>query len=305
MPSSLFLRNQLKYLQSEVSKVDYPERLIASGRLLPVSNEIPKGAASYEYKLMTVVGSAKVIATGAEDLPAVNAYMETRLGRVRTLATKFSISHMELENAEFAGVNIAAEMAIGARDVIEAQLDNIGYLGDANYQLMGLLGHAHVPNVTVANDGTGSSTLWSAKTADLIYRDLNDAVATIHENGKLAYTPDTLLLPITQFNLINRTVYPSGTMGTVLSFFLDTQSRLPGGVKRVLPVPFLAGQGTGGGNLGVFLTTKADKIKFHVVSDFEMLPMERVGLSYETPCLLKTGGIQLTKPLSMSYMQGI
>lgn len=305
MTNTLFLRNQLEYIQNTLVKQDFPDRMIANGTLLPISREVPAGAETYSYKLFTAVGSAKILATGAEDLPEVNAFCEKRTGFVRTLANQFHITDDELDFAEYAGVNVSSEMAVAALEVMMAELDQIGYLGDSQNQLLGLLNHPNVPSTTALNDGTGGLTTWASKTADKIYRDLRNFVTSVRNNTNMVESPDTMLLPIEQFDLIAQEPFPSATNSTILSFFLENQRKYPGGVQQVLPVPFINNQGTGGGDLAILLSRRENKIKFHVPRDFYMLPENRVGLKYIYPCKMRVGGVQCNKPLSMAYLQGI
>jgi hypothetical protein len=305
MTNTLFLRNQLEFIQNTLVKQDFPDRMIANGTLLPISREVPPGAETYSYRIFTAVGSAKIIATGAEDLPEVNAFVEKRTGFIRTIANQFHITDDELDFAQYANVNVSSEMAVAAMEVMMAELDRVGYLGDTQNQLLGLLNHPNVPSTTVLNDGTGSSTLWSSKTSAQIYRDMRNFVTSVRNSTNMVESPDTMLLPIEQFDLIAQEPFPSGTSSTILSFFLENQRKYPGGVQQVLPVPFINGQGTSGGDLAILLSRRESKIKFHIPADFRMLPEERVGLKYVYPCKMRVGGVQCNKPLSMAYLQGI
>jgi len=302
---SIFLRNQLEFVQNELVKQDFPERLIANGSLLPVSSELPPGAETYSYKILTAFGSAKILATGAEDLPEVGADIEKRTGFIRTLANQFTITDDEIEYAQYAGVNISSDMAMIAADTMMAELDSLGYLGDTANNLLGLLDHPNVPSSTALNDGTAGATTFASKSADKIYRDLTSFVSSARANSKLTSAFDTMLMPYEQFDLIAQTIFPSGTDETILSTFLKNQRVYPGGIQQVIPVPFLDGRGVGGGDLAILLTRNPAKIKFHIPRDFYMLPEERRGLKYTVPCKLRTGGVQLTKVLSMAYLQGI
>lgn len=305
MTNTLFLREQLTYIQNALVKQDFPERMIANGTLLPISREVPFGAEAYRYKLFTAVGSAKILATGAEDLPEVNAFVETRVGFVRTIANQFHITDDELEQAQHAGVNIGSEMAIAAMDVMMAEVDQLGYLGDSTHQLLGLLDHPNVPSTTALNDGTASATTWASKTAAQIYRDMRNFVTSVRNATNMVESPDTMLLPVEQFDLIAQEPFPSGTDSTILSFFLSNQAKYPGGVRQVLPVPFINGRGTSGADVAILLSRREDKIKYHIPRDFYMLPENRVGLKYIYPCKMRVGGVQVNKPLSMAYLQGI
>jgi hypothetical protein len=307
MVTNLFVQRQLNYVQSQVVEQDFPEMLMASGAFLPIATEIPSGAQSYSYKLLTFVGSAAILANAADDLPLVNAYAEERIGRVRTLANAYEYTLEDMESAQFAGTNVDSQMAVGAREVMERQFDLRGYDGDSEFDLLGLLNHPNVPSYTVPNDGTGSATAWSTKTAELIYRDLRDFVSETRIATNGVETPEAIAMPQEQFDIIVGTPYPTNSASgeTILSFFLKTQRATPSGVQSVFPAPYLAGKGAGGTDIMVSYRKRADKVKLHMPLDFEMLPVQERNMCYRIPCRMRTGGVQVTKPLSIRYASGI
>lgn len=306
MPSTLFIRDQLEYVQQQVVEQDFPEKLMAAGTILDISTEIPRGAETYAYRILTFLGEAAILANGADDIPLVNAYAEKRSGFIRTFVDGYEYTIEDMESAEFAGMNLDAQMAIAAREVLETKFDLTGYDGDANFNLLGLIGHPNVPSYTIPNDGAGAATAWATKTADQIYRDLrNFASATrIATNG--IENPQVIIMPIAQFDLIAGMPYPTADASdTILSFFLKTQRMTPQGVQTVLPVAYLAGKGAGSTDLMISYTKRQDKVKLHMPLDFTMEPVQVRNFSYRVPCRMRSGGVQVNKPLSIRYAIGI
>jgi hypothetical protein len=295
MPNTLFLRNQLEYIQREIIKQEFPERMIANGTLLPLSREIPDGADTYSYRILTAFGSAKILATG----------VEKRVGFVRTIANEFDITYDELQAAEYANTNINAEMGIIAYEVIMQELDQLGYLGDSNHNLLGMIGHPNVPSTTALNDGTAGATTWASKTPEQIYRDIRNFVTSVRSSTNMVESPDTLLLPVVQYDLIAQQPFPSGTSSTILDFFLENQRKYPGGVQSVVSVPYIDGRGAGGADIAILFSRRESKVKFHISRDFTTLETQAYGMKFVTPCNMRTGGVQLLKPLSMAYLSGI
>lgn len=311
MVTNLFIQRQLQYVQEQVVLQDFPERLMASGQFLDISTEVPAGAQTYSYKILTFVGSAAILGNGADDIPMINAYAEERIGRVRTLADGFAYSLDDMEAANLNGMNIDSQMAVGAREIIEAKYDALGYDGDAAFNLLGIIGHANVPSYTILNDGASnggsSSTRWIHKTAEQIYRDLREFVTSTRAATNGVESPQQIAMPQTQFDIIAGTPYPANSDGseTILSFFLKTQRMSPAGVQSVFPAPYLAGKGAGPTDLMISYTKRPDKVKLHMPLDFEMQPVQVSNFNYKIPCRMKTGGVQITKPLSLRYAIGI
>lgn len=309
MPNSIFVRQQLEYVQNEVVKQDFPEMMLISGQIVPISPELPAGAQTYSYRLLTAVGSAKILSNGADDLPEVSNFMERRIGYVRTLANQYSFTWEDMIHAEYANMNLDTSLAITAREIMEREADLLGYDGSSEFNLLGLINHPNVPTYTVTNDGNSnggsSSTRWIHKTNAQIYRDLTQFARETKVQTKYSESPDVIALPSTQYDLIATTVYGTDSDRTILQIFLEAQRISKGGVQDVIPVPYLEGKGAGGTDLMMSFRRRADKVKYHIAQDFTQHVTDKDGLRYTTPCTMRVGGVQCLKPFSMRQAPGI
>lgn len=311
MVSTLFVQRQLNYVQEEVVTQDFPELLMTSGTVLPISTELPSGAQTYTYKLLTFVGSAAILAAGTDDIPLVNAYAEERTGYIRTLVSGFEYSIEDLEAAEFNNRNIDTQLAIGAREIVEQEFDAIAYEGSPQHNLQGFLNHPNVSSETVLNDGNENggtnSTRWIHKTPEQIYRDLRSFASAKRIASKYTQKPQAIALPSEAYEIILGTPYPTGSTSgsTILSFFLGTQRLSPDGIQSVFPAPYLDDKGVGGAGMMVSFRKRADKIKLHMAMDFSMLPVQMINFCYRVPVRMRTGAVQILKPMSVHYGYGI
>lgn len=307
--STLFTQQQLDYVMNLVLQQDFPERLMSSGALVPVSDEIDYRAETYSYRLLTHLGSAKIISAGAEDIPTVNAYIEKRMGFIRTLASSYEVTLEDLEAAQFANVNISGELGIATREVMEATTDTLGYTGDSVNNLQGFLNYPNVPVFSILNDGNINgginSTLFYHKTSDQVYRDITTFITSMKTATRGIEVPEVLLLPQKQFDDISTRPYPSNTNSTLLEFLLRTQRATPNGIQAVVPVDYLAGQGVGGTDMMVLYRKRPDKIKYHIPLDFEQRPAQLMNFNQKVMCRMRLGGIVVMKPMCMRYAYGI
>lgn len=310
MTHSLFLRQQLEHIQTEVVEQDFPEKLMASGQAVPISSEIPAGAETYSYKLFTMVGEAAILANGSDDVPLVNGFVEKRTGYVRTIVDGFEYTIEDLEAAQFAGMNLDAQMGVTAREMIEQKIDALAYTGDTSFGLLGLLNHPNVPLYTLLNDGASNggtaSTRFRHKTAEQIYRDLVNFASAPRITTNGVESLERIGMSQEAYDIILSTPYPTNSASgeTILSFFLKTQRMSRSGVQEVIPMPYLAGKGAGGLDIMIGYRPRLNKIKLHLPLDFSMMPVQTVGFKYRIPCRAKTAGIQITKALSVQYSLG-
>ena len=309
MPNSLFIREQLNRVSNVVIETEFPEFQLASGQMIDIESPVGAGYETYSYDLMTKVGSAAIIANGAEDLPLVNAYVERRYGRYYTLANAYQYTIDDLEHAQVANTPLTATMAVTAREVMEGKWDSLAYEGDPNYDILGLLNYPGIPEATATNDGNSNggtnSTKWEHKTPVQIYRDLRKPASDMRIATKGKYFPAVYGLPQRQYDLIAETPYPDNAGSeTILSFFLKTQRQSPTGVQDVLPVPRLFEAFNGVDGL-IAYTKRRDRQELKLGMDFTQLGVQIENLSYKVPCRMRCGGIVVYRPYAMRRLVGI
>jgi hypothetical protein len=310
MPAnSIFLKEQLDYIFNEVVRQDFPDLQMASGALIPITNQVDYRAETFSYSLFSAVGEAKILANASTDVPLVNAYVQKKMGIIRTLVDGYEISLEDLEAAQFAGMNISAEMGIVARRVIEEGIDKIGYAGAAENSLLGLTTLPNVIRETSPNNGNTNggtnSTRWIHKTPEQIYLELVDFLTRMRQATRGIEQPDVLLMPQEQYDRIAAIVYPANTDNTLLNFFLTTQRASATGIKEIVPVQMLAGLGTGGSDLMIGYQRNPSKIRYEIPLDFEQRPPEQVVFSTRVVCRSRVAGIVNLKPMSIRFYEGI
>lgn len=307
--NSIFLENQLEHLRNEVIKQDFPDLQMSSGALVPITNNVDYRAEVFPFTLFTAVGEAKILANGGTDVPLINAYVQKKMGIIRTLVDGYEITLEDLEAAEFAGMNISSEMAIMARRVIEEGIDRIGYMGAPENGLLGITTLPNVVRETAPNNGNANggtnSTLWEHKTPEQIYLELVDFLTRMRQATKGIEQPDTLLLPQAQYDRIAAVVYPANTDNTLLNFFLTTQRASATGVKNIVPVQMLEGLGTGGADMMIAYKRDPQKLRYEIPLDFEQRPPEMVSFSTRVVCRSRLAGLINLKPMSVRFYEGI
>jgi len=309
MPNSIFFRDQLEYVMNLVVKEEFPDLMMSNGMLVPITNQVDYRAETFSYTLMTAVGEAKILSNGAQDVPLVNNYVQKKMGIIRTLVDGYEITLEDLEAAQYAGVNISAELAITARRVIEEGLDRLGYVGAAENGLLGLFNLPNVTRETAPNNGNSNggtnSTRWIHKTADQLYLEITSFLTRMRQATRSIEKPEILLIPQAQYDRISELVFPANTDNTLLKFILETQRANPSGIKEILPCEMLAGAGTGGSDLMIAYQKNVNKIRYEIPLDFEQRPPQEVTFSNRVVCRARTGGIVPLKFMSIRMYEGL
>ncbi len=261
-----FYRQQHTRILAELLEAEYPELSMLNGDVIPLDTEFTDTDDTYEFSFITKLGSAALIAGCASDTPRVTAFIDRRAGRFQKVGNHYSFCKEDLRKAQKRGVNLSATDALVAQEILKQTADQNLMYGMANAGLYGLLSQ---PNATIVNlpaDGqlglTPNSFKWADKTAEQILRDLSLIANTPRNLSNYIMWHDTIYLSMNAFDKVSQAVAPGVTSGeTLMSFFLKTQAFNPKGVRRILPMPILGGEGVGGADLVISLNSREGNIK--------------------------------------------
>lgn len=298
---SAFVASQLEYVRSQALA---PPLVPLKGRqLIPTNNEVPEAAETITYRQYDLFGQAAWVGDKAVDFPLVNTTSTEVSCKPYTFGAGYEFSRQELLAAQYANVPLDARKAQAARRAIELFFDTIAQTGDTGHNLVGLLNLSGTTTYTVPADGTGASKLWSAKTSDLIIRDINGVVQSIITATKEIEQPDTLVLPSTAFALINTTPFNDYDSRSILEVFLAGSQY----IRTV--VPWEATDYAGAAGVGRMVAyRRSPEVLEHVIPcEFTALPMEsrNAGMSFYNACIGRTAGVWCYRPKAVSYADGI
>src|SRR6266498_3526093 len=295
---NVFIERKLEYVKAKVVETPYPE--LIGRQLVPVSHEAPAGAETIKYDIYDKVGLAQRIRSYSDNLPRADVKVREERSPVHGYGIAYGYANRELRAAIMANVNLEQRKANAARYGFELQLDIIAASGNSE-GLLGLLTLTNANAYTVPADGTGSSQLWTNKTADQIIRDLNGVA-----NKSVGLTngiemPDTLLLPIDQYNYIASTPRATISDTTILKFFLGANPF----IKTVIPWFRCKGSGSGATDRMVAYKRSPDKLTLEIPMEFTQQPPQLRNLGVDIPCEGEIGGVICPYPMSVTYGDGI
>lgn len=295
---SIYFSNELEHVKAKTYDVVYPE--LKARMVIPVSFEAHPGAETISYQQFDAVGVAKIIANYATDLPRVDLLGKKFTANVRSLGDSYGYSVQDIRAARMAGKSLETRKANAAKRAIMALEDLIAAQGDSDHGLVGFVNHPNITDVAIPADGTGSSALWSAKTPDLILRDVNLLVSEVHDATQGAESPNTLILPHKQYTDI-KTRRLTDTSMTIHDFLLNSSEY----ITEIMPWHRLKAAGAGSTDQMMVYDKNPDKITMEVPQDFEQFPVQERGLEYVVPCHARFGGVILYYPLSCAKGDGI
>lgn len=298
---TLFLSRQLEEIESKL--YEYKQRELKYREYIPVSNRDNPGAESITYRMITMVGMAKIIANYADDLPRADAVTREYTQRVKSIGASFGYSKQEIRAAAMANVPLETIKANAARRAIRELENNLAWTGDSTYGIVGFLNNTNIPTQGVGV-GVGGNT-WALKTAAEILLDISNATGAIRTTSKGLHEADTMLVPMDQYNILARTKINSLSETTILE-----EITKPGNAYGLTTVGWLSTEldnafvgGTADG--AVFYERDPEVIENRIPLEMEVEPVEKRNLEYVINVEARNGGVVVRYPMACLFLTGI
>lgn len=296
---TIFFARQLEYIRSTTYDVLRPK--LSAYDLFPIDTSVPAGAATITWRQWDSVGTAKIIASYADDLPHADISALEMNTPIRSIGDSYGFDVQEIRSAQFTGMNLSAKKAMAARQVHDLLINRLAFSGDAVSGLPGFLTNVNIPVYVIPADGTGASKTFASKTPDQIIRDLNGIANSVFTLSNGIHRPGDLWIDLGNYAYISSTRLGTNTDTTILDFFLANNPF----VTRVVPVFELGGAGAGGANLIVAAENDISNYQMNITMPFMQHPVQPKNLYFEVPCESRFGGVTIERPFAFAIGSGI
>jgi hypothetical protein len=301
-----FLVSQTTYIEAEVYRIQYPEILYK--QLVPVDSSANEWAKSVTYFSMDKVGHADWFSGQASDMRFADINRNKYEQGIEMAGIGYRYTLEEIGAAMMVpGLNLTAERAEAARFAYEMFVDRLAYFGSTTKNTYGLF---NAPTVTVAEaiaDGTGSSPLWTTKTADQMIRDVNNALTAVYTGSQTVELADTVLLPLQAMSILSNTRVPN-TYGNALDYLAkyNQYTFLTGAPLTIRGIIGLDTAGHAGQGRLVAYRKDPRVVKLHVPMIHRFLPVWQTGpITFEIPGIFRVGSVEVRRPAAFQYLDGI
>ena len=297
-----FLTPQLHRIETEVYMTRYPSFDISRFMTVDTSGDMwDVGTVVYS---MDKVGQAEFMAGGSFDMPYASTTMSQGVRNFHLAAIGYEWNTQELQRAAKLGRSLSADKAAAAvlaadRFIYGLAMTGQTPRGDSEKGWTGFTNNGSSPAAQVANDGTGSSRLWTAKTPDQILRDINEALTAVEIGTGETHVANTLVLPTSAYNYI-ATQRVGNTNATILSFLLA--NNVAGESLTVIKSRALETAGTGGTTRMIAYDNNPQVLRFMLPGAHQFLPpFQKSSLVYEVGGIMNVGGCDVRLPKAIVY----
>ncbi|MGE7132651.1 DUF2184 domain-containing protein [Lysinibacillus xylanilyticus] len=263
-----------------------------------LKTDIPAGAKTYSYDVLTRSGAAKILAPGATDVPLVDADLTEETVKIYSIAAAFNISVQEVREAQMANRQIEVTKADTVRKAIAEKENQIAFSGDKTHGIKGLTDSTGIQVYATPQNEAGTSTKWADKTGEEIIDDIIEAKSKVDMlNGHEA---DTLLLTPDAKKQLQKKVFNEFTKQTALQY-LQSENMF----KRIEAINDLKGKGLASTDCFVVLDSSPDVVELGIPLDIMRHPQEYAFPNTKVPFEERTTGLIIRYPLAICRADGI
>lgn len=296
---SAFFERELEHVKSKTYDVKYPQ--LKAFDLLPVSTEANPGAEEITFRRYKAVGMAKIVADYSKDFPRVDVYGEEVTSKIKSIGDSYGYSIQEIRGSMMAGKSLDSRRASAAKRAIDEKLNNMAFITNKREGTNGILNYPGISEIVIPADGTGNSTKWDDKTPEQILRDIRLIVSGVVEPTKSIEDPDTLILPLHQYELITQVDIGDVNKTTIMNYFLKNSPH----IKNILWLNELKGIGAGETDRAMVGKFDAEHVTLELPQPFEQFEPDKKAMSYDIVCHARCAGCIVYYPMAFCYADGI
>lgn len=267
-----------------------------------IKSDIPAGAETYAFNVMTRTGVAKIMANAADDLPLVDVDFRREYSRIYTIAVGFTYTLQEMRAAQMPGTtlrSVDATKADVARRAAAEKENAIAWTGDKDYNIKGIVNATGIQTLALPQ-GTSGQTKWVNKTSNEIIEDVRQlrkkvAVLPGHANSQNL----CLCVPADQYEELNRRYsdYDARSIMQVINGY--------DWFRMIHRVPDLKGVGTAGTDSMLVMDNSPDVVQLVIPMDLTRLQPEWSYPKWKVPAEERCGGVIVRYPMGIARGDGI
>jgi len=290
----IFLARELESILTRTLDVTYADIKYAS--LIPISSEVGPGADSYTYRVFDKIGSMKMIADKAQDLPRADVLRKEVTHPVRSFGSSFAYTVQETRAAAMVpGMNLEQRRANAVRRAYEETMQAVAFFGESGSGMKGFFNNDQIDKIV-------PNKWFDTATTDEMLQLLNEAPTRLVQGSNMKESPNTMLVPYDVYRTISTTPRSSTSDTTVLEFFLRTNPM----IQNIEPINELEATKSGGKlskDRIIVYDRSPDKLQFHIPQPLEFFPPERRGLEFTVAAHARSGGLAWYYPKSGLVME--
>lgn len=255
--------------------------------IFEMDTSVSEGAKTYTHRIKKPRGEAKIIEDYGDKLPRVDVVRDEFPRPVIDIGTSYEFTIREMLSARFSDQNLERDRGQSAREAIEDKHDTLFWEGDVDNDVWGFATHPYIPRYGF------SIPIDYNQDPNAIVQELHKFVSQPKLLSTSDVSPDTLLLPTKQYEVIATMRIPDTTM-TILEHLEQSNPHLSEGSVR--QVDKLDGLGDNGQDLAGVFRNREDTIKIVAPIVADQLEPRDKGMTTVVEFMASNGGMYVPRP---------
>lgn len=293
-----FMESQAAYIESRARMVQYAS--IQYPELVGISREASPYADAITYYSWDGTGDMVDIANRGTDYPFVEVQQQQHNVRVEWKGLAYDWSDREIGRAMLVGLPLTDRKVRTAFRIWEELKDHVFINGDSSKNWDGIINSGQVTPRTVAG-------AFSALTALQIVDEINALLGAVWDQTNQVRYADTLLLPVTQANLLATKPVGDNADKSVMAYLREYNiyTQMTGNPLLVRTLRQLNGAGAGNTDRMIAYSRDMDVIRYHVPQELQFLEPQRRADTWVYYGHGVLAGCEIMEPTAVRYGDGI
>ncbi|AUR89470.1 major capsid protein [Vibrio phage 1.123.O._10N.286.48.F3] len=288
---------QLQYLRQRILDRPYPANRART--LIPQQREAAPGAEEFAYRIFDQAGMFEIITNYSDDLPLTDIKGEKLVADIIALGGAVTYSVDEVEKSTMAGVPIVERKMSANRDIAERTFEQIAWTGKPEYNVYGLTNHPNITTITAPNGAAGTST-FASKTALEIYADLVAPIIQQDRDTNDIEKPDTIIMTAEDFEIARTKFFDDASGQSAMQRFELNYRGI-----TIETTPYMRAAGAADTNVMIHYKRDSNKLAMETPLPYTMYPPQYRNLATVINARMKTAGVIVYFPLSVTKTEGI
>jgi hypothetical protein len=308
---ALYAQRELEKVAAKIYEERRPEFM--AFECFPITDELHPADKTFVWQELGFIGEAKIIASGATDLPMVDAFIRENHARVAMVGEGFRYTTDDVRAMQKTGRSAMELKSRSAKRASDYKTNRIAWFGDRQSHIPGFLSAKNVTRVSpAAAAASPNGTGWNAssgKTAEEILVDIGNLVEAPFRATQGVEAADTVVISSDEYSYISTTRVNAGyNSDTILKAAKDIHPQIE--FKKVselndVPANLLPVPGSAAANVAASYRRSDDVLRMELPLMWTQRGPQEHGLSFMVPCEAKTAGVIVHRPLAVATMQGI
>ena len=294
-----FVQSQKTYVEKTAYETKFPEIIYKD--LVPVDMSAPAWTQTITNLTQEEIGEAGWTNLNADDMQTVELKFATSEKPVYEAGVGYTYGYAEIQQSMAYGRNLSAEKAVVARKAYERFMQKVAFVGDKTKNLQGLT------TATSVNVISATKT-WATATQEELLTMVNKLLVTKSADGEFVTISDTLLLPVSAWEVLVSRTLANGSGITLLNYIKENNvyKSTTGRDLDIRAIGQLTKAGNGQLTRAVAYTRDPSVLNLHIPMPQIFLPVRPTGLmNFSVGSMFRTAGVNIKDPAAVRYMDGV